>query len=76
MLLCCEGFSDGLSRFASKISLNPMLPTFLASCKPQGTDETLTIPRQRRWENNEFLKSGSEVADEQLDQTVNWALVY
>lgn len=31
MWLCWEGFSDGLSRFASSISLKPELPTFLAN---------------------------------------------
>lgn len=38
MWLCCEGFSDGLSRFASSISLKPALPTFLASWERQKTE--------------------------------------
>ncbi len=36
--LCWEGFSDGLSRFASSISLKPELPTFLANWERKETD--------------------------------------
>ena len=46
MWLSWDGFSDGLSRFASSISLKPELPTFLANWEREKTEYCCFIHKE------------------------------